>query len=101
MQAMLFVIVSNLMSLNFAESTSLYTVDEDEEGIEEEFKKLELDIEVNSAGETEASKSAESLIDSLSNLKLVDDVLARTPAVQGTVETIRNNKTETPVLETA
>ncbi|PQQ12074.1 charged multivesicular body protein 7 isoform X1 [Prunus yedoensis var. nudiflora] len=86
---------------NALESTSLYTVVEDEESIEEEFKKLELDIEVNSAGETEASKSAESLIDSLSNLKLVDDGLARTPAVQGTVETIRNNKTETPVLETA
>ena len=93
MQAMLFVIVSNLMSLDFAESTSLYTVVEDEESIEEEFKKLELDIEVNSTGETEASKSAKSVIDSLSNLKLVDDGLARTPAVHGIVETIRNNKT--------
>ncbi|KAM2685611.1 hypothetical protein FF1_047301 [Malus domestica] len=90
---------------NVLEATSLYTVN-DEESIEEELKKLELDIgrenlhepilssRVNSAGKTEASDSADSLIDSLYNLKLVDDGQARIPAVEeGTAETKRNKKT--------
>lgn len=109
---MLFVIISNLGVLDFAESTPLYSVTEDEENIEEEFKKLELEIgrenhhepilktEINSAVETDTSKSAEALIDSLSNLKLVDDGQARIQAVQSTSVTVRNNKTKSPELAT-
>ncbi|KAM1668454.1 hypothetical protein TB2_047300 [Malus domestica] len=98
---------------NVLEATSLYTVN-DEESIEEELKKLELDIgrenlhepilssRVKSAGKTEASDSADSLIDSLYNLKLVDDGQARIPAVEeGSAETKRNKKTERSELQTA
>lgn len=97
---------------NVIESTPLYSVTEDEENIEEEFKKLELEIgcenhhepilktEINSAVETDTSKSAEALIDSLSNLKLVDDGQARIQAVQSTTVTVRNNKTKSPELAT-
>ncbi|XP_048434463.1 uncharacterized protein LOC103936663 isoform X2 [Pyrus x bretschneideri] len=98
---------------NVLEATSLYTVN-DEESIDEELKKLELDMgrenlhepnlssRVNSAGKTEASDSADSLIDSLYNLKLVDDGQARIPAVEeGTAETKRNKKTERSELQTA
>lgn len=101
------------MYLAFAEATSLYTVN-DEESIDEELKKLELDMgcenlhepnlssRVNSAGKTEASDSADSLIDSLYNLKLVDDGQARIPAVEeGTAETKRNKKTERSELQIA
>ncbi|KAL6228165.1 hypothetical protein ACLB2K_002119 [Fragaria x ananassa] len=96
---------------NIIESTPLYSVTDDEENIEEEFRKLELDIghenhhepivktEVNNAVETESS--AEVLLDSLSNLKLSDDGQARIPAIQGTASTVRNNKTKTPDLATA
>ncbi|XP_068335874.1 uncharacterized protein [Pyrus communis] len=98
---------------NVLEATSLYTVN-DEESIDEELKKLELDMgcenlhepnlssRVNSAGKTEASDSADSLIDSLYNLKLVDDGQARIPAVEeGTAETKRNKKTERSELQIA
>ncbi|KAM5558511.1 hypothetical protein ABKV19_020292 [Rosa sericea] len=97
---------------NVIESTPLYSVTDDEENIEEEFKKLELDIglenhhepiqktEINNAVETDISESAEALIDSLSNLKLVDGGQARIPAVS-TSSTARNNKTKSPELATA
>lgn len=106
-----FVIISIWVSLDFAESTPLYSVTDDEENIEEEFRKLELDIghenhhepivktEVNNAVETQSS--AEVLLDSLSNLKLSDDGQARIPAIQGTASTVRNNKTKTSDLATA
>lgn len=112
LEEMLFVIISNLGVLDFAESTPLYSVTEDEENIEEEFKKLELEIgrenhhepilktEINSPVETDTSKSAEALIDSLSNLKLVDDGQARIQAVQSTSVTVRNNKTKSLELAT-
>ncbi|KAL6223323.1 hypothetical protein ACLB2K_006710 [Fragaria x ananassa] len=82
---------------NIIEPTNLYSVTDDEENIEEEFRKLELDIghenhhepivktEVNNAVETQSS--AEVLLDSLSNLKLSDDGQARIPAIQGSAST--------------
>lgn len=84
------------------ESTPPYAFAEDED-IEEDFKKLELEIEsanhlhpipkseaISAVRETEALESTEQLTDSLSNLKIVDN-LARTTARSSTAMNKREN----------
>ncbi|KAL7227033.1 hypothetical protein ACSBR1_021994 [Camellia fascicularis] len=100
---------------NVLESTSSYTGIEDED-VEDEFKKLELELEVGSdssqaciskAGvksvreEMEDQKIAESICDALSNLSLVDVAPMVSITQQDSTDSTRNNLSKTPKLEAA
>lgn len=100
---------------NFLESTSSYTGIEDED-VEDEFKKLELELEVGSDSsqvciskvgvksvreEMEDQKIAESISDALSNLSLVDVAPMVSITQQDSTDSTRNNLSKTPKLEAA
>ncbi|THG05846.1 hypothetical protein TEA_003957 [Camellia sinensis var. sinensis] len=97
------------------ESTSSYTGIEDED-VEDEFKKLELELEVGSDSsqvcisevgvksvreEMEDQKIAESISDALSNLNLVDVAPMVSITRQDSTDSTRNNLSKTPKLEAA
>ncbi|CAL5437694.1 unnamed protein product [Camellia sinensis] len=96
-------------------STSSYTGIEDED-VEDEFKKLELELEVGSDSsqvcisevglksvreEMEDQKIAESISDALSNLNLVDVAPMVSITRQDSTDSTRNNLSKTPKLEAA
>lgn len=100
---------------NVLESTSSYTGIEDED-VEDEFKKLELELEVGSDSsqvciskvgvksvreEMEDQKIAESISDALSNLSLVDVAPMVSITQQDSTDSTRNNLSKTPKLEAA
>lgn len=100
---------------NVLESTSSYTGIEDED-VEGEFKKLELELEVGSDSsqvciskvgvksvreEMEDQKIAESISDALSNLSLVDVAPMVSITQQDSTDSTRNNLSKTPKLEAA
>ncbi|XP_028088053.1 charged multivesicular body protein 7 [Camellia sinensis] len=100
---------------NVLESTSSYTGIEDED-VEDEFKKLELELEVGSDSsqvcisevgvksvreEMEDQKIAESISDALSNLNLVDVAPMVSITRQDSTDSTRNNLSKTPKLEAA
>ncbi|KAL7199179.1 hypothetical protein ACSBR2_021456 [Camellia fascicularis] len=100
---------------NVLESTSSYTGIEDED-VEDEFKKLELELEVGSDSsqaciskvgvksvreEMEDQKIAESISDALSNLSLVDVAPMVSITQQDSTDSTRNNLSKTSKLEAA
>ncbi|KAF5937237.1 hypothetical protein HYC85_024743 [Camellia sinensis] len=104
-----------LVCVATAESTSSYTGIEDED-VEDEFKKLELELEVGSDSsqvcisevgvksvreEMEDQKIAESISDALSNLNLVDVAPMVSITRQDSTDSTRNNLSKTPKLEAA
>ncbi|CAL5433713.1 unnamed protein product [Camellia sinensis] len=95
------------------ESTSSYTGIEDED-VEDEFKKLELEVGSDSSQvcisevgvksvreEMEDQKIAESISDALSNLNLVDVAPMVSITRQDSTDSTRNNLSKTPKLEAA
>ncbi|GAV68498.1 Snf7 domain-containing protein [Cephalotus follicularis] len=104
-------ILSQKQVENVLESTSLYAGFEDED-IEEEFKKMELEVESENPkvlygkafnideGAAAASESTELLSDALSNLKIADD-LARESGSRNPEIPIRNNESQNPIIEAA
>lgn len=98
------------MAVDVTESTPPYTDVEDED-IDEEFKKLELEVGSgnlqvpisqtgvdSTSGEVEALESPESLSDALSNLKLSDNS-TRELASKSPLLAMRQNKLKNLVLE--
>lgn len=91
------------MYLDVVESTPSYTDDIEDEDIEEEFKKLELEVGSgnlqvpgskvgvdSAAGQAEASECAESLSAAMSNLKLTDNS-TRESAIKNSMVAMRKN----------
>ncbi|XP_062178199.1 uncharacterized protein LOC133883036 [Alnus glutinosa] len=95
------------------ESTPSYTDDIEDEDIEEEFKKLELEVGSgnlqvpsskvgvdSAAGQAEALESAESLSAAMSNLKLTDNS-PRESAIKNSMVPMRKNTSTNAELEAA